>query len=187
MNEPTLTAGEERDVQMYAAAVARRNRPMLWLVIAGALLLGATVFTLVSVASARSSLNHLVTLAENKSEVAEIAAEIVQLRERSTDRQSDGRYSRELQLSKLEAINQRVSLPSPPRLQEQRPTRPLDSPIEKRRVDVTIDDAPLETALEWINEAQRAIPDLFISAIELRPRPNGWTVRVQVARWELRS
>ena len=187
MNETLLTPSEEREVQMHAASVARRNRPTLLVMIAGVLLVGALIFATVTTASARSAMAELETLAQDQAAVADIADEIRRLREHSSDRQDDGRYSRELQLSKLEAINQRVSLPSPPRLQEQRPTRPLDSPIEKRRVDVTIDDAPLETALEWINEAQRAIPDLFISAIELRPRPNGWTVRVQVARWELRS
>lgn len=187
MKPQALNPAEERDVQMYAAAAARRNRPTLLLVFAALLLVGAVIFAGVSAGSARAARHELVTLAEDQAAVNDIADEIRRLRERSTDRQTDGRYSRELQLSKLEAINRRVTLPTAPTLQEQRPTRPLDSPIEKRRVDVTMENVPLEAAFEWINEAQRAIPDLFISAMELRPRPSGWTVRVQVARWELRS
>lgn len=187
MKQHTLTPADERDVQMYAAAAARRNRPTALLAICGAILLGAIIFAIVSVTQSGAARAEVTRLATERAEVRAIADEIVALRERAGDRQDDGQYSRELQLSKLEAINQRVRLPKAPTLSEQRPTRPIGSPIEKRRVDITMDNAPLDAALEWINEAQRAIPDLFISAIELRPRPNGWLVRVQVARWELRS
>lgn len=187
MKNYALTPAEERDVQMYAAAAARRNRPTALLAICGVILLVAIIFAIVSLAqsgAARIAVNRLAT---ERAEVAAIADEIIALRDSADDGLNNGAYNRELQLSKLEAINQRVRLPNAPTLSEQRPTRPIGSPIEKRRVDVTMDNASLDAALEWINEAQRTIPDLFVSAIEMRPRPNGWLIRVQVARWELRS
>lgn len=187
MKNATLTPAEERDVQMYAAAAARRNRPTALLAICGVILVVAVVFAIVSLAQSGAARLRVERLATERAEVAAIAQEILALRDTAEDGLSSGTYGRELQLSKLEAINQRVRLPSAPTLSEQRPTRPIGSPIEKRRVDVTMDNAPLDAALEWINEAQRAIPDLFVSAIEMRPRPNGWLIRVQVARWELRS
>ncbi len=187
MKKSTLTPAEARDVQMYAAAAARRNRPTALLVTCGVLLVAAIIFAIASLVQSGAARLSVHRLANERAGVTAVADEIIALREEASEGQSDGRYKRELQLSKLEAINQQVRLPTAPTLSEQRPTRTIGSSIEKRRVDITMDNAPLDAALEWINAAQRAIPDLFVSAIELRPRPNGWLIRVQVARWELRS
>lgn len=183
-----LQPREEREVQSCAAAAARRNRPTFLLLLAGAVLLVSVVFAGVSLASAAGARAELRRLAGNQAEIARLTQEIAALRAQSSAPGGADRFQHELQLSKLQAVNERVSLPQPPVFQEQPALRPLNSPIEKRRVDVTMSSVPLESALKWITEAQNAVPDLFISAIELRPQQGAeWLVRVQVARWELRS
>jgi len=184
---PGLTIAEERDIRAYAAGVARRNRPVTLLALSGLALIVAIVFAAVSASQARSARAAAQSVAVSRQGVEGVIAQIDALRRESETAQTSGRYSRQLQLSKLAAINQRVGLPADPSLQEQRArSAGPDSPIEKRIVDVTMVNAPLDTAMQWVNEALRAIPGLFITAFELRPTPTGWTVRVQVARWELK-
>ncbi len=187
MSDRALTPTDERDVQLHAASAARRNRPTALLIATGIIFVAAIVFAMWSVAEAGAARFRMDRLASELAQVRALSVEIANVRAQANDQRVDGRYAPQLQLSKLEAIRDRVQMPNRPTLSEQRPTRTLDSPIEKRRVDVTMDNVPLDAAMAWITEAQRAIPDLFVSAIELRPRPNGWLIRVQVARWELRS
>lgn len=183
---PLFTPVEERAIRAHAASAARRNSPTTLLVLAGLVLLASVTFALWSAGSARTARARLSAVVASSAGVERLIAEIDGLRAETNIARTDGRYSRQLQLSKLAAINTSVGLPTPPSLQEQRPRSIGDAPIEKRLVDVTMNNAPLPTALQWITEAQRTIPGLFITALELRPTPSGWTVRVQVARWELR-
>jgi type II secretory pathway component PulM len=186
MTRIPLTSQEAREVQALAAAAARRNRPMALVALASLAMLASIIFASVSIAGARSARAQLVRLAQNQAEVTQIAGEIEHLRSAGERQEHPNRYQRVLQLSKLEAIGRRLNFKTQPTLVQQRAISELDSPIEKRRVDVTFANAPLDADFQWINEAQKIIPDLFISAIDLRPNPQGWTVRVQVARWELR-
>ncbi|RMH28081.1 MAG: hypothetical protein D6693_04205 [Planctomycetota bacterium] len=184
---PIFSADEERAVRAHAAAVARRNRPASLLLAAGAAVVVALVFAGLSVSRARSAQRAVESAAATRAAVQSVVDQIEALRAESASARTDGRYSRRLQLSTLAAINQRVGLDTPPVLQQNPPrSSGPDSPIEKRIVSVTMVNAPLAAALRWIGEAQRAIPGLFVTAIELRPTPAGWTVRVQVARWELK-
>ena len=182
----SLTGADERMVRIHAASAARRNSPAPMLLLAGAALVLATVFTLWSVGAARSAGRRLDAAVVSRDGVERVIADIEGFRAAADSARTDGRYSRQLQLSTLAAINQRVGLPSAPSIQEQRPRVTPDSPLAKRQVDITMNNAPLPAALEWIHEAQRSVPGLFVSALELRPTPTGWTVRVQVARWEFR-
>lgn len=182
-----LTGADERVVRIHAASAARRNSPTPMLMLAGVALVLASAFALWSVSSARSADLRLGAAVVSRDGVESVIAQIEGVRAAADSARTDGRYSRQLQLSTLAAINARVGLPSAPSIQEQRPRVTPDSPIAKRQVDVTMNNAPLPAALEWIHEAQRAVPGLFVSAIELRPTPAGWTVRVQVARWEFRQ
>ena len=186
MSDQPQSPSDESEAQSLAAAAARRNRPVLLIAAAGLTLLVSTVFAFASMNAAHAARRNIASLAKSDRDVQRIAREIEQWRSKATDTPGANRYAIELQLSKLEAINERVELPQPPTLKELTPLHPLDSPIQKRRVDVTIDNVSLETAFAWINEAQKTIPDLFLSAIELRPKPTGWSVRIQVARWEFR-
>lgn len=186
MTDARLTPEEAREVQALAAAAARRNRPLALVALASLALLASIIFFSVSMAGARSARAQLARLARSQAEVTQIAEEIGRLRTAAAREEHPDRYHRILQLSKLEAIGRQLNFTTPPTLVQQRSISELDSPIEKRRVDVAFAIAPLEPDFQWLNEAQKIIPDLFISAIDLRPNPQGWTMRVQVARWELR-
>lgn len=183
----SLTGADERAVRIHAASAARRNSPTPMLLLAVAALVLASVFTLWSVNASRLAGRRLDAAVVSRDGVENVIAQIERVRADAASARTDGRYSRQLQLSTLAAINQRVGLPSSPSIQEGRPRVTPDSPIAKRQVDITMNNAPLPAALEWIREAQRAVPGLFVSALELRPTPTGWTVRVQVARWEFRQ
>jgi len=186
MTSIRLTSEEARQVQALAAAAARRNRPLALVALASIALLASIIVSSVSMAGARSARARLARLARSQAEVTQIAEEIARLRADAASTDRSDRYQRVLQLSKLEAIGRKLNFTTPPTLVQQRSISELDSPIEKRRVDVTFANAPLQSDFQWINEAHKTIPDLFISAIDLRPNPKGWTMRVQVARWELR-
>ncbi|HZW10667.1 MAG TPA: hypothetical protein VFF69_12255 [Phycisphaerales bacterium] len=57
----------------------------------------------------------------------------------------------------------------------------------KYQYTYTMQDASLEALLEWIREAQRLVPGLEVSQVEITPQPKNWKLRVVFVRWERSS
>ena len=186
-----MTPDIERELRLrtLAGVSERRNRPVRYIIFAGALLLIACVFAAVSVSGAGDARARLERQADQHAEVVRLVNEIETIRTAGRRTDLAERYPPEPGLlGKLESIHQRLGLDNAPTLTESRPTPlGLDSPFRARSVRARLSDLPLSQALLWINEAQTSIPGLRVSSVDFRPTPQGWIVEVNLTRWELQS
>ncbi len=179
----------ERELQLRAMAAAseRRNRPRALTALGvAALVIGAGVLIYGVSAAAEAR----VTAEREARQLAEAQALVEQIRairleaagsvDRSKYRPEGGL------LTTLARVQDQVQLENRPTLRSGR-NRPLspDSPFTARTVTATFVEPDIEQAMQWINGALRASPGLFVTGIELRPTPSGWSVQVDLARWEI--
>jgi len=186
-----MTPDIERELRLrtLAGVAERRNRPLRYIFFAGALLVIAGIFALVSLNGAGQARARLERQADQHAEVIRIVNEIESIRTAGRRTDLAARYPPEPGLlGKLEAIHQRLGMDNAPQLTESRslPLR-LDSPFFARSVRARLSDVPLSQAMLWINEAQTTIPGLRVSSVDFRPTPQGWIVEVNLTRWELRT
>lgn len=187
VSQPSLQGAERREAALLAASQERRNRPLALLALAGVLLLFAAIFAGASVLRVGAARRAFETRSAQAGDLLEVAARIEQVRAGSAQRGPADRYAPERNLlTKLQAVSDQVGFARQPTLNPQNPQRlGADSPLIRRLIEVTIGGASPEDALRWIDLAETAIPGLFVTRLELRPDPTGWTFRITLARWEI--
>jgi len=188
----SLSPQQESQIRAAALASERRNRPVGLIAIASAILLASTIFAGWSVASAQRARSEALAARQRLIEVDAIAEEIQDIRTDPQRSGGDTRYAPETRLrSKLNQVADRLGMEQTPSIRDAGAKQlgvGSGSPLEKRSIEVRMDDLPLDAAMEWINEAVREIPGLHVTGVELRPgRPEGWNIRVQLSRWEFRQ
>lgn len=188
----SLTPQQEAQLRAAALASERRNRPFLRVAIAVAVLAASGVFAAWSLAAAERTRGVLASDRERLAEAQTLVEQIRQIRNDPRRSANNERYAPETRLrSKLDRISERLDMEQTPSIRDAGAKQlgvGSDSPLEKRSVEVRMSNVPLETALEWVNEAVREIPGLHVTGVELRPnRARGWSIHVQLSRWEFRQ
>lgn len=179
----------ERELQLRAIAAAseRRNRPRALALLGGALLLAGLILLIYGMSEAAQARMTATQRARDAAQASAIVVQIKEIRQDPERRVDPTRYApdREL-LQKLADVQQSVELQNRPNLNPGR-NRPLgqDSPFTARTITATFVEPDLRKAMEWVNGALRASPGLFVTGIELKPTPRGWSVQVDLARWEI--
>ncbi len=184
---------EDLQFRAMAAAAERRNRPVGLLVIAIALLIVSSVFTLWS-ASAVARARREITDAETGLQNVKATAErIEQVRTRPEKDPFGDRYRADPEmLRKLERVPERAGLEARPTLREESRPRPLalDSPFQSKIVNVRFGDSSLQDVMKWINQALMDVPGLHVTSAEFTvpsgPSGRGWVVDLKLARWEIK-
>lgn len=181
------TREQELELAALAGAAERRNRPRLGLAVAFLLLTGAAGYALLGSGSVASARTQAERAARDAAGVERLATEIDAILARRQENDAEARFpidaalrSKLVEIARASGITEEVAPEARP---EQ---RGLDYPLVKQVVTITLSDAGLEAALDFISRATREIPGLFVEGVQLQPRPQGWYAVLRFARWEVR-
>lgn len=184
-----MTPEAQRQIRLRALATAaeRRNKPTALIVIAALLLLVAIGFAGFEYVSALSARGELATRARAAARVTAIADRIRELEQDEGVQNLQQRYRADPQLlGKLSSVAPQLGMENPPSIRESSSRIPLggDSPLAARIVTVTMNNVSIGQGMDWIDAALEKTDGLFVSRAELNPTPGGWTITVDLTRWE---
>lgn len=187
-----MTPELEREMQLRAMAGAneRRNRPRALIMGAGALLALASLYAGWSALEARAARAELEGATRQAGAVRRILGQMEAVRTDPARRLDPSRYAPDTQiLAKLtQRIPDQLGMTARPVVNEGR-TVPFaaDSKLSSRSVRAIFSDVPLEQAMQWINSAVQEVRGLHVTNIEFMPtRDRGWSITVELSRWESR-
>ncbi|MEC9372740.1 MAG: hypothetical protein VYC34_02815 [Planctomycetota bacterium] len=184
-----MTPRGERQMRLraLAAAAERRNRPTPIVVVALIVLAVAVLFAGWSFTAAQAAERDRRRQARTMAEIEALVVQIEDAERAAAEGVDRTRYRTDPQLlTKLAAIAPRLAMTERPTINESTSRTQLnaDSPISARVVTVRMNQVRIEDALEWLNQALEAVNGLFVSRIRMIPSANGWSVELDLARWE---
>ena len=180
----------ERQMRLraLAASAERRNRPTALVLAAVIALAVALLFAGWSFSSAQAAQSDRRRQARTMAEIESLVTQIEETEQAAAAGFDDSKYRTDPQLlSKLSRIAAELEMQNAPILTEgrTRTTLSADSPIAARVITVRMNQVRLEDAMRWLNNALDAVNGLFVTRVRLIPSANGWSVELDLARWEV--
>lgn len=191
MSQAPAPLSAARDARFELASLAARreraNRPTLWLVAAGALLVAMLAYLAVAFVQSVNAEKALRKEIATTQDVLRMADELRTLDRAAKDRGKAGvgepipdMFSR-IQTAARDA-GMATDLGAPRSTNEPRSSVP--NVIGKRFEYSNVHEESLESVLSWIDRSTRSVPGLELHTLTLKPEPRSWQVRVVFRRWE---
>lgn len=179
--------GEDAKFELSLAATARerRNRPMVLVFGAAALLIVSGLLAIYGVATRASARSELRIRQEDQSRAEALVGEWKRLVQAETASPVASGIQKPFKISSMEDLAVRARMknkPTPPSTREDKSRPGL---IITRYTYPDVRDPNLDALVEWVRIATEEMQGLDVESITLKPEPAaGWKMDVTFRRWE---